>query len=206
MKFFPCLAAVIALIPMAGSARVLADSQSPSPLANEVVLIIRHAEKQPDGPGLTDQGNQRAEQYVNYFKNFKVDGESRVPDSLFASADSKKTDRCRLTITPLSKALNLPINATIKNKNVADLAKAIEQNPGGKTLLIAWHHEQIGNFLLALGANPLDLIPSNTWPENRYNWLIELRYDGKGHLEPAQDKLIVEHILPSDSAATPSPK
>jgi hypothetical protein len=47
--------------------------------------------------------------------------------------------------------------------------------------------------------NPLDLIPNNTWPEDRYNWLIELRYDGNGRLEPSQDKLLVEHILPTDT-------
>jgi len=197
MKLTNFFLLVLALTFMPGIAAVRADS--PSPLANEVILIVRHAEKVPDGPGLTPQGQQRANLYVNYFKTFKVDGAVRPPDSLFASADSKKTQRCRLTITPLSKALGLPINAAIKNKDVDDLAKLIQTNPGGKTVLIAWHHEQIANILLDLGVNPLDLIPNNTWPEDRYNWLIELRYDGNGRLEPSQDKLLVEHILPTDT-------
>jgi phosphohistidine phosphatase SixA len=170
-----------------------------SPLSNEVILIIRHAEKQPDGPGLTPDGVKRANIYVQYFENFQIDGALRRPDSLFAAADSSKTQRCRLTITPLANALNLPINATYKNKDVQDLARCIEETPGGKTVLIAWHHEEIEPLLEALGAASSDLVPPSGWPEDRYNWLIELRYDNSGHLIPALDKLISEHLLPGDT-------
>jgi hypothetical protein len=193
-RIFAVLAALLSIVGVSS-----AHAAATSPLANEVILIIRHAEKMPDGPGFTPAGQNRANLYADYFKNFRINGVIRPPDSLFAAADSKKTQRCRLTITPLSNALHSPINATIKNKDVDALAALIQQHPGGKTVLIAWHHEQIANLLLALGANPPSLIPDDTWPEDRYNWLIELRYDGGGHLEPAQDKLIVEHVLPTDA-------
>ncbi len=172
---------------------------SAAPLSNEVILIIRHAEKQPDGPGLTPAGVERANLYVNYFENFKVDGTLRVPDALYSAADSKTTSRCRLTITPLSQALNIPINSSIKNKDVDELAQVLETNPGGKTVLISWHHEEIGNLLQSLGVNPLDLIPNDRWPEDRYNWLIELRYDNNGQLIPSEEKLVTEHVLPGDN-------
>jgi hypothetical protein len=197
MKVSPVFAALLSLAFFSSTGIVRADNKSP--LSNEVVLIVRHAEKQPDGPGLTPAGVQRAALYVHYFENFQVDSKVRPPDVLYASADSKKTARCRLTIPSLSQDLKLPINTSYKNDDYTDLAQAIEQNPGGKTVLICWHHENIGNIIAAFGANPLDLIPNNTWPEDRYNWVIELRYDNAGHLIPSEDKLIVEHLLPGDT-------
>jgi len=180
-----------------GTPSLKADTASP--LSNEVILIIRHAEKQLDGPGLTPDGVKRANLYVGYFENFQVDGKKRPPDVLYAAADTSKTQRCRLTITPLSQALGIPINASFKNKNVEGLAQALAQGPGGKTVLIAWHHEEIANLLDALGANSSQLVPLSGWPEDRYNWLIELRYDESGHLIPSQEQVITEHLLPKDS-------
>jgi hypothetical protein len=196
IKLSLCVALVTVLL-FAGSPE-RARASSPSPLADEIILIVRHAEKQPDGPGLTPTGQQRANLYVKYFENFQVDSQTRRPDYLYAAADSAKTSRCRLTITPLSRAVNIPIDTTFKNKHVDDLAQTIETHPAGKTILICWHHEQIGNLLQDLGANPLNFIPGNNWPEDRYNWLIELRYDHSGNLEQSQSKLIVEYVLPGD--------
>ena len=42
-------------------------------LSDATVLIIRHAEKPPTGAGLSRAGEQRAQAYVQYFKDFTVD-------------------------------------------------------------------------------------------------------------------------------------
>jgi hypothetical protein len=169
------------------------------PLANAVILIIRHAEKQPDGEDLTPAGLARAQAYIRYFENFKIDGAVRKPDYLIAAADSMKSQRTRLTITPLSGAMNLPIDLKYHNKHVDELVQALVSQPTGKTILICWHHEQIANLLTALGADPSKLIPNGTWPEDVYDWLIELRYDSKGNLIPTECIKINEHLMPGDS-------
>src|SRR5215471_18691768 len=80
------------------------------PLQDATVLIIRHAEKPEGGPDLSAEGRRRAEAYVQYFSNFKVDNQLLRIDALIAAADSKQSRRPRLTLKPLSKALGLKID------------------------------------------------------------------------------------------------
>ena len=37
-------------------------------------------------------------------------------------------------------------------------------------------------LLNQLGANPDELLPDGFWPEDTYDWVIELRYDDDGQL------------------------
>jgi hypothetical protein len=165
-------------------------------LKNAVILIIRHAEKPDDGYGLSADGEARANAYVNYFKNFTIDGQPLKLDYLFAAADSKKSHRSRLTIEPTSKALGLAIDSRFKDKNFQELADEIRSKPHGKAILIAWHHEKIPALMRTLGANPNQVIPNAKWPDNVSGWLIQLRYDSNGHL--IETKRINENLLPDD--------
>src|SRR5438105_3217071 len=88
------------------------------PLANEVILIIRHAEKPEEGTGLTPIGVQRANAYVDYFRAYRIDGQPAHLDHLIATADTKKSFRERLTLEPLGKALGQPLDIRFKTKNV----------------------------------------------------------------------------------------
>ena len=178
---------------------VVAQGAPQAPLADAVILIVRHAEKPDSGSGLTPAGQQRAVAYIRYFRHYQIDAVNRLPDHLVASADSKNSRRPRLTVEPLSKALRLPIDDRFRDKDVASLADALETRSGGKTILICWHHKEIPELLQALGADPDTLLPHGRWPSDVYNWVIQLRYDLTGHLLSGQAKRINEHLLPGDA-------
>jgi hypothetical protein len=167
-------------------------------LQNTVILVIRHAEKPDDGDGLSAEGEVRARAYVNYFKNFSVDGQQLKLDYLFAAADSKGSHRPRLTIEPTSKALGLAIDTRFKNKDFQGLADEIRSKPHGKAILIAWHHGEIPELLDALDADTNKVLPNAKWPEDVFGWVIRFRYDPNGQLIDA--KRINENLLPDDSS------
>jgi hypothetical protein len=176
----------------------VAFAAPPPPLANAVIIIIRHAERQTDGDNLTPAGLARAQAYVKYFESYKVNSRPRPPDYLIAAADSTHSERTRLTLTPLSQAMKLPLDLRFKNKHVDDLAQALTTTSTGKTILICWHHEKISDLLTALGANPNTLIPNDVWPEDKYDWVIQLQYDANGKLIPSECVRINEHLMPGD--------
>jgi broad specificity phosphatase PhoE len=195
MRAFLCTALLLAL-----NALGLAAS-NPPPLRDAVIVIIRHAEKPESGTELTAQGFERARDYIPYFKNFQIDGRAFKIDHLFAAADSKNSRRPRLTLTPLSQALKLPLDTRFKDKNYQALADDLRTRPEGTNILICWHHTAIPGLLEALGADPAALLPKGKWRSDVFNWAIELRYDHEGKLKPEASRCIVEHVLPSDLEA-----
>jgi hypothetical protein len=194
-RFLYCLALTAAL------AGPCSAAPNPSPLQDAVILIIRHAEKPASGPELTPAGVQRAEAYVNYFKNFQLDSQPMKLDCLIATADSKGSRRPRLTLTPLSQALKIPLDTRFKDKDYQGLADELRSTPHGNHILICWHHGAIPNLVRALGADPASLIPDGEWPSSVFGWLIELRYDHDGRLMAGECKRLNEHLMPDDAAA-----
>lgn len=171
---------------------------SASPLQDATILIIRHAEKPESGPELTAQGTQRARAYVKYFEKFQLDGTPIKLDDLIATADSKGSHRPRLTLTPLSQALKMPLDTRFKDKEFQKLADDLKSTPHGKNILICWHHGAIPDLLRALGADPARLLPGGEWPSSVFGWVIVLRYNHDGDLFASQCKRINEHLLPDD--------
>ena len=151
------------------------------------------------GSGLTPRGEQRAEAYKDYFKNFTVDSKRLCPDAVFAAKDSKKSHRPRLTVEPFAKAEKLRINTRFGNDQSSELAADLRATEEGKRILICWRHPYVPNLLRALGANPEDLLPHGKWPGSVYDWVILLSYDQDGHLIPDSTRRINEHLLPGDS-------
>lgn len=166
-------------------------------LKDTVILIIRHAEKPTSGFELSPAGKKRAEAYVGYFQRFTIDDKPLKLDYLFATADSPKSHRPRLTIEPLSKALGIKIDDRFKNDDFSQLAREIQNHQHGKNILICWHHGRIPMLLKALGANPEQLLPNGKWPAQVFGWLIELRYDENGKL--FQSRCIDESLMPDDT-------
>jgi hypothetical protein len=164
-----------------------------------VVLIIRHAENGGTGTDLSPRGQQRAEAYKDYFKNFAVDSKRLEPDVILATKDSKKSHRPRLTVEPFAKAEKLRIDTRFGNDQSAELAADLRATEQGKRILICWRHPYVPALLHALGANPEDLLPRGKWPGSVYDWVILLSYDQDGHLIPASTKRINEHLMPGDS-------
>jgi hypothetical protein len=191
-RFFLCLA-LLAVFTVSSAA------PNPSPLQDAVILIIRHAEKPASGQELAPEGVQRADAYVNYFKNFQLDSVPLKLDCLIATADSKNSHRPRLTLTPLSQALKMPLETRFKDKDFQSLVDDLQSTPHGKHILICWHHGAIPDLVRALGADPAKLIPGSKWPESVFGWMIELRYDHNGQLMAGECKRINEHLMPDDS-------
>jgi hypothetical protein len=179
------------------SSIALADSQEGP--KNSVVLIIRHAEDGATGRGLSPSGQQRAEAYKDYFKDFTIDSKRLRLDAVFAAKDSKKSQRPRLTVEPFAKAERLRIDTRFGNDQSAELAADLRANEQGKRILICWRHPYVPDLLRALGAKPEDFLPNGKWPNSVFDWVILLSYDQDGRLAPASSKRITEHLLPGDS-------
>lgn len=167
-------------------------------LKNEVILIIRHAEKPEVGDGLTETGEKRAKAYVDYFKKYKVDGQPLHLDHIFAATDSKKSHRPRLTVEPLATALDQKIDTRFTDKDPAAIAKDLTTHRYGHEILISWRHGEIPALIEALGGDPKGLIPEGKWPDMVYDRVIELHFDANGKFEVKQSKMVKEHLLPGD--------
>src|ERR1043166_2635390 len=146
-------------------------------LANAVILIIRHAEKPDKGNGLSEAGKRRAKAYVDYFSNYTIASMPLKVDYLFSTADSKESHRTRLTLEPFSKAVGLTIDDRFRETQFQQLASAIQTKPPGKHYLICWHHGEIPQLVRALGAKPNALIGGKNWPDDVFDWVIQLRYE-----------------------------
>jgi hypothetical protein len=181
-----------------------AAAKNPDALRDVVLLVIRHAEKPETGMELAPAGVERANAYTNYFKNFTVDSKPLKLDCLFAAADSKNSHRPRLTLEPLGKSLGLALDLRFKDKEPHALAGELQSTPHGRQILICWHHGQIPALLAALGADPARLLPGGKWPDDVFNWVIQLRYDQNGTLLPGETKVIHENLLPGDAAQQPA--
>lgn len=155
-----------------------------APLGNTTIYIIRHAEKPDEGPELTAAGEKRAEAYVDYFSRLRVDKQPVKIEHLFATADSKNSARPRLTLTPLSHALKLPIDLRFDPEDFQKLAEEIHAHDHGRCIVICWHHGTIPGLLAELGMEPARLLPGGEWPKDVFNWVLELRYDAEGKLRP----------------------
>jgi hypothetical protein len=166
---------------------------------NSVVLIIRHAEDADSGNGISPRGEERAEAYTNYFREFTLDSKRLEPQTIFAAKDSKKSHRPRLTVEPFAKAANVKIDTRFGNDQSAELAADLRANQQGKVILICWRHGYIPALLRALGAEPKSFLPNSRWPGSVYDWVILLSYDQDGRLIPSSSKKIDEHLMPGDS-------
>ena len=153
---------------------------------NATILIIRHAEKPKKGHGLSKAGEKRAKDYVAYFQNYQVDSVPLKVDYLYTAADTSDSRRPRLTLEPFSKAVGMSIDSSIKDDQYQKLVSAIQAKPAGKQFLICWHHEEIPQLIGALGADSKQLIHSDKWPEDVYDWVIQLRYDSNGQVMEAK--------------------
>jgi len=169
-----------------------------NPLSNATVLIIRHAEKPAIGSGLAEAGQARAEAYVHYFQNLRLDSQPVHLDYLVAADDTEHSQRSRLTIEPLGRAIGLRPDLRFQAKRPQDLAWELKTRPHGKNILICWHHAEIPALLEELGADPKRLLPEGQWPAQQFAWVLRLSYDKDGRLIQKQTKRIKEHLMPDD--------
>jgi hypothetical protein len=141
----------------------------PRPVAAEVlqavqyprdVLLIRHAEKPDDTSDkhLTSRGAARAAALPSLFfipKAFRTrPAPFPTPDFIYATAESKHSNRPVETVQPLASALG---DATIHAEHEDDDFQPVvdhlfNQKHAGKTALVCWHHGQMRHLALAVAA------------------------------------------------------
>jgi broad specificity phosphatase PhoE len=175
---------------------------------NTNILMIRHAEKPDSGSDLAVAGQERAQAYVAYFRNYSINSSLVKLDYLFAAANSSASQRPQLTIQPLAAALGLPINDKYEDKDYQKAADYILQNPkyDQKNLLICWHHGEVLDLAEALGATGLPSAsnwPAKPWPGKVFGWLLQLCYDDKGAIIPAQTICINQELMFGDHGKNP---
>ena len=159
-----------------------AQSAAASPQPSATILIIRHAEKLPNGdPDLSAAGYERARLLLKDFVPIGVRPDLPTPQFIFAAAPSHHSNRSALTVVPLAEALHLQINQDFEDQNYAALAaEVLSGRYAGKTVLISWHHGTIPQLATALGATP----PYDPWPDQQFDRIWRIDYiNGKATLQ-----------------------
>ena len=162
-------------------------------LADNTVLIVRHAEKPEKGTMLTPTGERRAALYATYFEPFREDGMNVAVDALYAGADSANSSRPRLTLEPIAARTGLHLNTDIGTKDTDALIKLLRTTNHPSHPLVSWRHSQIPDLLRSFTASPDKLLPGGKWPDDVYDWVIVLQFDKVGKL--ASQKLLHEHLV-----------
>lgn len=154
----------------------------------QTIVLIRHGEKPPGGLGRLDcRGLNRAEALppvlARQFGRF---------DAIFApDPDRLKKDegikypylRPLETVTPLSRATNLPVETRFGYKQIGKLEETL-QSPGyrGATLLVAWEHKQLVKLARDLldhnGGDPRQV---GKWPGSDFDsiYVVRITRDGE---------------------------
>ena len=193
-------------------------------LKSSTVLLVRHAEKPSSGPGLSPDGQQRAQAYVNYFKSFKASevGSPKTKPAdikwVFAAADDPGTSyRPRLTVSPFAESALLPFSACVPDKDYTALVKELYENKAydGTGVLICWHHQQIINLANAL-LNKSDTVDQpalppgscwpSKWPGTVFGWLLQICFDSSGKPKPTWVRCLNEKLMPDDTQDPCTPK
>jgi hypothetical protein len=146
------------------------------------ILIIRHAEKLPNGDtDLSPVGYERAQLLLKAFIPAGRRPDLPTPQFIFAAAPSSHSNRSALTVIPLADALHLQINHDFEDHKYADLAaELLSGRYAGKVVLVSWHHGKIPELATALGAKP----PYDRWPEQQFDRIWKIDYlNGKATLQ-----------------------
>jgi hypothetical protein len=145
------------------------------------VIIIRHAEKPPEGNELTLQGRERAAALVPYFRETAELLEFNTPVAIYVPLPKNENSSIRSaqTVAPLAAALHLKLNSTFHKDEIAEMAKEIlsSERYDGKMVLISWDHKMIPSIAKAFG---VDDAPDK-WPGESFDrdWVIRFRTDAK---------------------------
>jgi broad specificity phosphatase PhoE len=159
-----------------------------------VVLLIRHAEKQPNGRLLSQKGWQRARALPHYFISNKDEFGPIAAIFAMAKPDKNGSVRAEETLKPLAKDLNLPENTDYTADDANKLVKKIlkDRSLDGKTVLISWNHEGIPKLAKEFGIKD-----PPTWPSDTY--------DMTWKISPSNStlKIVPQNLLPGDSIHVP---
>jgi hypothetical protein len=144
------------------------------------VILIRHAEKPPEGHDLSLQGRERAAALAPFFLEAPEVLTYKAPAAIYAQAVNQEARSRRPieTVTPLAKALKLDLITRYGHSDYPRMAKDILANPDykGKMVLICWEHKVIPDMARELGVKDA---PAK-WPGEAFDrlWVITYKADG----------------------------
>ena len=144
------------------------------------VILIRHAEKPAarSDAHLSPAGVKRANQLVSFITTDSTMLRFGLPVALFGTMITKNNRGYRTgeTLAPLARALRLPVQTPLRGKDYAAVAQLILANPAyaGKTVLVAWNHEQITQMAEAFGVTP----PPPPWSDSVFDQVYLISYHG----------------------------
>jgi hypothetical protein len=140
-------------------------------LANQRIVLIRHAEKPLNGDNLSCIGFNRSLKLVGLLKE-----KFGIPDYIFVPSPGtgKQTKNLRMlqTALPLATKYNLAINTKYAVKDVNQMAKEVSKRLG--TILVIWEHNQLPALARALGVQTSEL----HWASDDYDsiWIISYKH------------------------------
>lgn len=140
--------------------------------ATTTMIFVRHAEKaaEPAGdPNLSPAGIRRVAELTRQL----VDADVVAGVDAIYSTPYRRT---RQTVTPLSKALDLPVNEYDPDDNEAVLARILK-NHKGKIILVAGHSNTIPTLIADLGASKK--VPPIAEDEYDNIYIISIPWFGK---------------------------
>jgi len=144
------------------------------------ILILRHAEKPADtsNENLATKGYERATALAYY-----LPATYGTIDHIFATGIGPESNSKRPleTITPLAERLNKKVQDTfLKHQYTEMVSHILEDDTYTNTVIaIAWQHTDIESIANAFGAQK---VPTTKWPEDCFNLVWKLTYDGnKGY-------------------------
>ena len=138
-----------------------------------IVNMIRHGERFSDKSNihLAPAGFQRAEYIAKCVSNatFTMAFPLGPPDRLVASVrppnahGEDESVRPLETLTPLSRALSLPVENTLRYTNVDGFVDRLQKLAAGETMCVAWQHSFLDAFVRRLG---LEGLAPASWPRS----------------------------------------
>jgi len=159
------------------------------------IIIIRHGEKPATGNELNEQGFQRAQALVGFFKSSPLVTQYGTPAAIYAMApkDASGSLRPIETVTPLAQALGLTLHKDYTKEQLQPLVDEIMGNPAyaGHMVLICWEHKIIPEMVKTFG---YDLAPQQ-WPDDDFYsaWILNVSGGKVGGF-----RAISEAVMPGD--------
>ena len=155
------------------------------------VILIRHAEKPPEGNGLSPKGVERAAALAPFFMSRPEVLQFKTPVAIYAQKSTKgrPSERPVQTVQPLADALKLTVQ-TFAHNDFATMVDEINAKPEyeGKMVLIAWEHNALVDIARQFGAKDAP----NDWPGKSFDrcWVITFPKDGKPTFRNLPQKLM----------------
>jgi len=152
------------------------------------IIILRHAEKPPQGDNLSCMGLNRAFKLPAVIvRKFGVPGIAYVPAPSVGKAT--KSGRMMQTVWPLAVKYNLTVNTKFEVEQTKKLADDLLKRTG--TVIVVWEHDNIPKIITALGVDSKKV----KWKGDDFDslWIVNisggartLQRDEQG-IRPAQD-------------------